>query len=196
MRCHRRIRQGSQQIEDRTDTDIATRLHRIFHSFMKQRRKQKADAEFINAGFYAFLWRIHLDTQSTQDVGASRLARYRSVPMLSNTDPGPGHNESTGGRDIKGPFLVPPRTTSIQNDFGLHFDPMSFLTHHTSSSSNFLYRLPLHSEGGQKGSDLQRRCLPGHDLVDYGDRFDFGEIGPVNQLLDRFPNIHFSPAIY
>jgi hypothetical protein len=90
---HCRIRQRAQKIENRANSDVAARLHGVFHSLMKQRREEKADSDARDALLDRFPRRIDLYSQSTQHVSAARLARYRTVAMFGNTNSRSGHHE-------------------------------------------------------------------------------------------------------
>src|SRR5215510_11124138 len=108
MRRQRRIRQWTKQIKDRTNTDITPWLHSIFHRFVKQGREQEANAYLVDAGLHAFLRCIHFHPQSPQNVGASRLARYRAVPCLATRTPAPATTKAQVVEILKVPFWSPP----------------------------------------------------------------------------------------
>ena len=101
MRRHRRVGQGSENIEDRPNADVAPRLHGILHRLMEQRRKQKSDADFRDALLDPFSGRIHFDAQSAQHVGAARLTRNRPIAMLRDIDAG-ARKQTPQSSDVEG----------------------------------------------------------------------------------------------
>ena len=160
MRRHRRVGQRPENIEDGAYADIAPRLHRIFHRLMKQRRKQKSDADFCDALLDPFLGRIHFDAQSAQHVGAARLTRNRPIAMLRDIDPGAGKHECRGRRDVESSLLIAARPAGIEDGFGSDIYPMSLFAHHPRRAGNLVDRFPLHAQGREEQRPPATASLP------------------------------------
>ena len=112
------------------------------------------------------------------------------LPCLATLHPGARQNESRGRRDVERALLIAARAAGVENGPGADVYSVRLFAHHARRAGDLVDRLTFHTESGQKSRHLQRRRLAGHDLVHDLDRFRFGEIDAIDELIDGLANFH------
>src|SRR2546427_2537598 len=126
----------------------------------QERRVEKPDPDLDDAAPHLLGRELEIDAERLDDVGgaAERGAaetRHGAIAVLRDLEPGAGHHERGGGRDVEGPGRVTARATGVDEHLaagagerrrllGPRVDPRHLEPHHLGETDQLLDGLALH----------------------------------------------------
>ena len=110
--------------------------------------------------------------------------------MLGHVDAGAGDDKRRGGGNIERALLIAAGAASVEHGFRADVYPVRLLAHHPRRAGDLLDGFAFHAQRREKRRHLQRRRFSGHDLVHHVDGVRLGKIDAIDQLIDRFANVH------
>ncbi len=155
--CPSRVRQGAQQVEDRTHLQFATCFGSMLHRWMDIRRVEKRNSRLRQTMRHLRRGQINLHTQHLQHVGTSGMRREGPVAVLGHLHAAGRHHNRNGSRDIEGRQAVAAGATSIEDRLARrrgHFGDMG--PHRLGKTGHLVDAIPQHFDRSQKGRNLSR----------------------------------------
>ena len=143
----RRVGEGSQDVKDRTNTNLTPHRGSVAHCRVEGRGKHESNPRFQNAPFNSLGGKLDFDPQCFQNVRRAAGAGCCPVAVLGHLQTGARGYESRGGGNVEGILAVAAGTHAVHQG-PVHVNGECFLSHDRCHTGDFLNALALQSQSG------------------------------------------------
>jgi len=177
----RRIREGSEHIEDGSDSDLSARSDGVPHRGVKDGREEEANPDLVEAMTDDLRRGFDVHAQRSEHIRAAAPARYGAVAVLGHSGAGACRDESGCRRDVEGIEAVPACAARVDYRACRTRYEEGAIPHDLGEGRDLIARLALHAHGGQERPDLGVGALPTHDRGHGRPRHILREVSPCHQ---------------
>ena len=192
--CARRIGQRPQEVEDRSNAQLAPHRHGVAHGPVMPLREHEPHADFADAAGDVLRCEFEARTRRLEQIGAAALARGAAVAVLGDMSARRRDDERRRRRHVEAfRTAASARPADIDQVRHVHVDLGRHRAHRLRGTGDLVRRLALGLEANQDPGDLRRRHRASHDGVEHRTRLVALEIAARTQNRDGFSRRHASP---
>ena len=149
-----RVNQRPEHVEQRAGFQLLANRHRMAETGVILRRKQEADAQFIQRGAGLVGIHIQVDTERRQQIGRARLARYAAVAVFGDFQAAGRGHKGAGGRNVDAVAAVAAGTDDIGEQVIRARERRGVFQQGGCGAGNLLRLFTAHFHAHQRGSQL------------------------------------------
>ena len=183
----RGVGQGAQHIKDRAHLHRAAHRARKAHRGVVELRKAKAKARGLQKVRGLGWRRADVDSKRRQNVGGAAQGRDAAVAVLGDVKPRRRSCKRRRRGDVDRLHAVAARADDLAdfNAFGTG-KSRGGLDHGACGAADFVGRLALHAQRGEKGRELRGLDFSGKDLIEDGAGFGRREAAAPDDGFEHF----------
>ena len=150
-----RVRQRSEEIEDRADAKLGAHRRPVLHRRVVHRRPHEADTGLGDGARNGDGRHVELDAERGQHVGGTRQRGDGAVAVLGDLHPGAGRDQCRAGRDVIGAVSVAAGADDVDR-VGRRVDGEHARAHASARARDLRDRLAAHAQRHQERCHLHR----------------------------------------
>ena len=190
----RGVRERAEDVEDRTDPDLATHRPGVAHRGMETRSEHEPDVRLLDASRDAVGTEIDLHAERLEDVRAAARARRGPVAVFGHPAAGTRHDERGHRGDVEAVRPVAAGADDVDR-VPLEDDPHDHVAERRGAARDLIHRLAADVQRRQERAELRRCRLAGHDRGHRRVRLRTGQRPPAGDDADGLTRVQgSSPA--
>jgi hypothetical protein len=185
------IRERAEKVEDGAHAEFAARGHGVARGGMHGRGKEKADAGFLDGAADAIRREINAHAELLEDVRRAAAGTERAIAVFGYANARSRDDKSRGGGNIERAGSIAAGAAGIDQGFPVGQaaggeNGRGVAAHGSRKADQFVHRLALHAQGGEKSGDLSVAGAAAEDFFHRGFGFDTRQVLFGDNFFKRF----------
>ena len=184
-----RVRQRTEQVEDRARAELDARRPHMLHRGMMRGREHEADAGAGDAAADVIGGNIDAHAERGEHVGGAGARREGAVAVLRHRHAAARDDQGRAGRDVVGAGGVAAGADHVDR-VRRRLDAQHLRAHRGDGAGDLVDRLAAHAQRHQEAAHLRRGGFARHHEVERGGGLLAGQYRAGRDLSDERPELH------